>query len=961
MATAVIQINGATGSRSDLSVSVLVNLNDAGADAVSRLWTLLSVPPGSTATLTNPTTQTPSFTPDVVGSYRIQLTVNGSIVDVAIGAVTTTNLSIRIPATGEEDEFDESGNTTGWSGSLHAAFLAVDSNVIHAASHSDAGSDEITAQNLGSGAAAANLVMLSDGSGGWTVTGRNTLNGAYDEGGAGVGRTITVDAGPIVIDASEDMALELDGYVGLREISDPAALANVGHIYVKDDGTASELFYMDNYGDITQLTQDGYLNLAPGFLPEISDPTATPNAGFIYSKDVTGTSELFYMDSSGVSTQITGGGSLSGNTLDQAYDEGGAGAGRVVTADSGPIEINASEDMALELDGYIGLREISDPSALVNFGHIYVKDDGSGSELFYMDNYGNIVQLTQDGYTNLAPGYLPEISDPTAVTNAGLIYTKDDGGDTELYYRDDSGNIVQLTRDGATLGNTLDQAYDEGGAGVGRTITADSGAININASGGMALDLDGYISLTEISDPASMANFGHIYVKDDSGDSELYYMDNYGKIVQLTKDGYTNLAPGYLPEITAPLNQPNAGFIYTKDDGGDTELFYMDDGGAETQITQDGSVPSSGANTLNQAYDEGGAGVGRTITADAGPVEIDAAEDMALDLDGYISLENISAPSGMFGKGLLYTVSDVSGIELRYMDDEDKVVEMTEDGYMRLGPGYLPEISPVPTSRANAGFVYAKDDGGDTELFYMDDVGNEVQLTANGYINSTLDTVYDGISGSGSGKAITADSGAVEIDASSPNNPALFIDGYIASLNSGAAEILGTETDGAAAIGVKLGSDETYSTSGSKLLSVQNNTTERANIDYSGALTLHKGDNGQQLSWKYESEEITISTDAFTATSIFIPQGAQVHYVTSRVTASLPDVSYYEVGVSGNSTLFGDNISPNIGVTDTGGKGGVSYFDANTVIRVTPIDPPSSAIGTIRITIHYTQVTPPTS
>ncbi len=44
---------------------------------------------------------------------------------------------------------------------------------------------------------------------------------------------------------------------------------------------------------------------------------------------------------------------------------------------------------------------------------------------------------------------LPELaSDPTAVANTGFVYTKDDAADTELFYRDDSGNVVQITQDG---------------------------------------------------------------------------------------------------------------------------------------------------------------------------------------------------------------------------------------------------------------------------------------------------------------------------------------------------------------------------------------------------------------------------------------------------------------------------------------------------------------------------------
>lgn len=43
---------------------------------------------------------------------------------------------------------------------------------------------------------------------------------------------------------------------------------------------------------------------------------------------------------------------------------------------------------------------------------------------------------------------------------------------------------------GGGAGNTLDKAYDQGGAGSGRTITADSGAVQILGSGGLETDGD---------------------------------------------------------------------------------------------------------------------------------------------------------------------------------------------------------------------------------------------------------------------------------------------------------------------------------------------------------------------------------------------------------------------------------------------------------------------------------------
>jgi catechol 2,3-dioxygenase-like lactoylglutathione lyase family enzyme len=469
----------------------------------------------------------------------------------------------------------------------------------------------------------------------------NTLDTAYDQGGPGVGRSITADAGAVQINAAGGEALDLTGFISLDQTTDPAAASNVGKIYVKNDGGDAELFYRDDGGNIVQITLDGALN-------------------------------------------------VTNNTLDQAYDQGGAGSGRSITADSGSVIIDASGDAALNLDGYLHLTEISDPSALANSGLLYAKDDGGDTELFYFDDSGNAVQITKDGAVNAAlvgntldqaydqggagvgrsitadsgpviidasgdaalnlDGYLHlnEISDPTALTNSGMIYVKDDSGDTELYYRDDSGNIVQITQDGSlnvTAHNTLNQAYDEGGAGVGRTITADSGAVQINASGDEALSLDGYISLLEITDPAALGNTGLLYTKDDSGDTELYYRDDSGNIVQITQDGSLSVT----------------------------------------------------SNTLDQAYDQGGAGVGRAITADSGAVQINASGDEALELDGYLSLLEISDPAALGNTGILYVKDDSGDSELYYFDDSSNSVQITKDGYVNTGVYYDDSLDSTGT------------------------------------------------------------------------------------------------------------------------------------------------------------------------------------------------------------------------------------------------------------------------
>ena len=77
--------------------------------------------------------------------------------------------------------------------------------------------------------------------------------------------------------------------------------------------------------------------------------------------------------------------------------------------------------------------------------------------------------------------------DCTANTNGGALTA------------DASGVVSCSDDDSGGSGNTLDMAYDQGGAGHGRTITADSGAVVIQGTGG--LDLDGGDLLQIPADP----------------------------------------------------------------------------------------------------------------------------------------------------------------------------------------------------------------------------------------------------------------------------------------------------------------------------------------------------------------------------------------------------------------------------------------------------------------------------
>ena len=85
----------------------------------------------------------------------------------------------------------------------------------------------------------------------------------------------------------------------------------------------------------------------------------------------------------------------------------------------------------------------------------------------------NGISLNWLGTFTSAPGS-PALNDAYYNSNDGISYVWD-GSNWEI--------IAQDGTSGGGGANTLDQAYDEGGAGAGRSITADNGAVEINNSG----------------------------------------------------------------------------------------------------------------------------------------------------------------------------------------------------------------------------------------------------------------------------------------------------------------------------------------------------------------------------------------------------------------------------------------------------------------------------------------------
>lgn len=78
-----------------------------------------------------------------------------------------------------------------------------------------------------------------------------------------------------------------------------------------------------------------------------------------------------------------------------------------------------------------------------------VSQHPSGARTFrdVVESYLNTDHNPTTGHHKFA-GLDEQSSDPANVANTGFLYTKDDGGDTELYYKDDDGTVTQIIKDG---------------------------------------------------------------------------------------------------------------------------------------------------------------------------------------------------------------------------------------------------------------------------------------------------------------------------------------------------------------------------------------------------------------------------------------------------------------------------------------------------------------------------------
>lgn len=138
-------------------------------------------------------------------------------------------------------------------------------------------------------------------------------------------------------------------------------------------------------------------------------------------------------------------------------------------------------------------------------------------------------------------------------------------------------------------------------------------------------------------------------------------------------------------------------------------------------------------------------------------------------------------------------------------------------------------------------------------------------------------------------------------------------------------------------------------------------------LDYSknawfyGALS-QSASNGQSIGIKSLTELLTIAAAATSTTTIQKPAHAIILGVSVRVTTAVTCTSTFTVGDSGDAARFSTAaVSKAAASTDKGTKAGAYYNATAEGIVITPDTVPSDNTGRVRVTIHYLEVTPPTS
>ncbi|MEZ4777838.1 MAG: hypothetical protein R2786_00450 [Flavobacteriaceae bacterium] len=567
---------------------------------------------------------------------------------------------------------------------------------------------------------------------------------------------------------------------------------------------------------------------------------ASPATGLmIYQTD--NTSGFYYFD--GSSWVIIGGGVDTQNTLDEAYDEGGAGLGRTITADNGAVLVQGNDGFqntgtfgagaTLALSGS-GTRMFFYPrKAAFRAGNVTATqwNDANIGDYSVAMGRSTIASGTYDtaigfgstasgtystalGWANTASGAYSfslgqnSLASGWSSTVLGRISTAS-GSQSMVFGHGitaSGDNSIAIGNNGTlsgwnsmTLGNDLvapsgyevaignfNTTYSPNSTtaidNADRLFSVGNGTSNVTRSNALTIYKSGLMNINDAYNmPLVDGTAGQVMTTDGAGnlsfqnagvDTDDQFLDVFsltGTTLNLSLDG------DGVPTQTLDLSPLQDG-TGTDDQTIDTFNFNNTTNVLTLEIEDDGIAAQtvdlsslSAKNTLDEAYDEGGPGAGRTINAENGAVTINRNTDAAgsaLDISvnstytlsqraaistynaypGLQTYTNVYRTGGPpFGQGLLVTNESTSNIN----GDDGVVVEFTQTSTSNFGNdnrGFLYDVTYNGGSAANLYGFKAEIEGSGSAPKYGVHVGiptssgglkygiySDVQNTTNGY------------------------------------------------------------------------------------------------------------------------------------------------------------------------------------------------------------------------------------
>jgi hypothetical protein len=450
---------------------------------------------------------------------------------------------------------------------------------------------------------------------------QNTLDGAYDEGGAGIGSIITVDGQPVQLKVagSKSIALAVTGTVvfgsgstGEGTSNLPPLPGNDTHFFVSGSANRRQIFGISVFGGdlvvsgglytgrVSAIDEDNTFLDLTATTAQLSANTIDINAATF---DVDATSTIT-IDGVGTSNITTNGAlTISGSTgLNLKADTGTLD----IETRLGAIDIDAGTTIDIDAAGGINIGKASDVNFDIDTAQLDI--DSSGA-------------ITIDGTSTFS---VDVVGTSNITTNGALTLS----GSTGLNLASDSGEIDITARQGnidinATAGNfTLDIGGTFSLDGVGGSNITTVGDLQISGSGDVDLHADsGEIDIT--------ARQGNIDINATAGNFTL----DTGGTFSLDGVGASNITTNGVLTVS-----------------GSTGLNIHSDSGAIDIVSRQGDMTiSSGGNLtfkIDSDNDEASQSFSFENNASTEIANLNEAGDLQVDGDITVGGSDIKAPSG---------------------------------------------------------------------------------------------------------------------------------------------------------------------------------------------------------------------------------------------------------------------------------------------------------------------------